>query len=59
MSDRVDFESLYTGSDDVALQRTHCRIASTEHLIRMKQAAGREKDLADIKALNDFPRPER
>jgi predicted nucleotidyltransferase len=55
----LDFESLYTGSDDVALQRTHCRIASTEHLIRMKQAAGREKDLADIKALNDFPRPER
>jgi len=54
----LDFESLYTGSDDVALQRTHCRIASTEHLIRMKQAAGRDKDLSDIKALNETQRPQ-
>jgi hypothetical protein len=49
----LDFESLYTDSDDVALQRTHCRIASAAHLIRMKQAAGRDKDLSDIRALHD------
>lgn len=52
----LDFESLYTNSDDVVLQRTHCRIASAEHLIRMKLAAGRDKDISDIKALYDCER---
>ena len=52
----LDFDALYASADDVALQRTHCRIASVAHLIQMKKIAGRDKDLSDIKALNDCDR---
>ncbi len=49
----LDFDALLSSAEEVALQRTHCRIASTEHLVQMKRAVGRDKDLQDIEALNE------
>ena len=49
----LDFETLYTQSIPVALGRSNCRIASVEHLIRMKQKAGRAKDIKDIEELRE------
>lgn len=49
----LEFETLYTQAVPVALERSNCRIASVEHLIAMKRRAGRDKDLKDIKELQD------
>lgn len=52
----LDFEELYTQSVPTALGRVTCRVASTEHLIQMKQKAGRPKDLNDIVELRERER---
>jgi predicted nucleotidyltransferase len=47
----IDFEELWRGAEEVALQGTTVRIASIDHLIEMKRLAGRPRDLRDIEAL--------
>lgn len=52
----LDFEELYGQADTLQLRRSACKVASVEHLIRMKQVAGRKKDLADIEDLREIER---
>jgi hypothetical protein len=47
----LDFESLWRDSVPVKLPDASPRIASIDHLIRMKQAAGRPQDVVDIDML--------
>ncbi len=47
----LDFDSLWRESVAVALSTASPRIASIDHLIAMKQRAGRPQDLADIDML--------
>ncbi len=47
----IEFEELWRGAEEVALQTTTVRIASIDHLIEMKRQAGRPRDLLDIEAL--------
>lgn len=47
----VPFAELLAGSTVTTLGSTPVRIASIEHLIAMKEAAGRDRDAADIEAL--------
>lgn len=47
----VPFEELWAAASVVNLGGHEVRIASIEHLIRMKSAAGRPQDLADIERL--------
>ncbi|MHB8404561.1 MAG: nucleotidyl transferase AbiEii/AbiGii toxin family protein [Gammaproteobacteria bacterium] len=52
----LDFETLYAQADSRQLMRSVCRVASVEHLIAMKRAVGRPKDLQDIEELQDKDR---
>lgn len=45
------FESLWERATRVEVEGQEVRLASPEHLVRMKREAGRPKDLEDIKAL--------
>lgn len=47
----VPFEDLHREADLVELAGTAVRVASRRHLIEMKRAAGRPRDLDDIAAL--------
>jgi hypothetical protein len=47
----LDFETLWRDAVLVALGPTSSRIASIDHLIMMKQQAGRPQDLIDIEKL--------
>jgi hypothetical protein len=47
----VSFEELWTGATLVAIAGIDVRVASVPHLIRMKEAAGRPQDLADVERL--------
>ena len=47
----VSFEELWTGATLVAIGGIDVRVASVPHLIRMKEAAGRPQDLADVERL--------
>ena len=47
----IPFEELWEQAVTVQLQDQAVRVASIEHLITMKKAAGRPQDLADIAAL--------
>lgn len=47
----IDFNSLYKDSKEVNLDNSKIRICSINHLIEMKQIAGRAKDLEDIRIL--------
>lgn len=49
----IEFDVLDAAASTVALRRTHCRIAAVEHLVQMKQEAGRPKDISDIKELRE------
>lgn len=49
----IDFEDLWAQATQIDLGPTRIRIASREHLIEMKAAAGRPQDLADIQRLRD------
>jgi hypothetical protein len=47
----MDFDSLWSQSTPVDLPGASLRIASIDHLILMKRAAGRAQDLIDIEKL--------
>jgi predicted nucleotidyltransferase len=47
----VPFEELWAHSQEVSIQGTRIRIASIEHLIKLKRQAGRPQDLTDIEQL--------
>ncbi len=49
--DPVPFEELYAASELLRAGRREVRVASVEHLIAMKVAAGRPRDLSDVEAL--------
>ena len=50
----LDFESLYRDSLLVPLATVNVRVASIDHLIAIKQAAGRPKDLDDVNRLAEL-----
>lgn len=50
-SEPLPFEQLYEQADVVSLAGAPVRVASKEHLLTMKRAAGRPQDLGDIAAL--------
>ncbi len=52
----MDFEALYRDSLLLTLQTTVVRVASVEHLIEIKRAAGRPKDLDDVNRLAGLPK---
>jgi hypothetical protein len=47
----VRFESVWRDSEEVSLERVSIRVASLEHLIRMKLHVGRPQDLIDVEWL--------
>lgn len=47
----IDFEELWSRSEDVPLSGTTARVASIPDLIRLKRLAGRPEDALDIEAL--------
>jgi hypothetical protein len=51
LSPEVPFEELWATASLMTLGGHDVRVASIEHLIRMKAAAGRPQDLADIERL--------
>jgi Uncharacterised nucleotidyltransferase len=52
----LPFEELWQGATEVALPTSRVRIASIDHLIRMKREAGRPQDLVDVDALETIRR---
>lgn len=52
----VDFNQLLSGSEKMLLEETEVHVASIEHLILMKEKAGRDTDKADIIALKEIQR---
>jgi hypothetical protein len=52
----IPFEELWRSSQLIALQGVDIRVASIEHLIRMKTLAGRPQDLSDIERLREIQR---
>lgn len=52
----IEYAELDAAATTVALRRTHCRVACVEHLVQMKKAAGRPKDLSDIQQLHERQR---
>lgn len=56
VEEQMPFEELWNGSQIVALDGIDIRVASIEHLIRLKALSGREKDLADIERLRAIQR---
>ena len=51
LSPAVPFEELWAAALETQIGRHDVRVASIDHLIRMKAAAGRPQDLADIERL--------
>lgn len=47
----LPFEELFADAESIQLEDGRVRVASVRHLIQMKRAAGRPKDLEDIAAL--------
>ena len=50
----MDFKSLYEDSLLMPLATTNVRVASIDHLIAIKQAAARPKDLDDVNRLTEL-----
>ncbi len=51
----LDFESLWSQATKVMIDAQEVRLASPAHLVKMKRAAGRPKDIEDIRALGFNP----
>jgi hypothetical protein len=47
----MDYQEIRAGSIVVELRGIRLPVVGLEHLVRMKRAAGRPRDLADIAAL--------
>ena len=56
IADVLPFEELWSDSRSIALDGVDIRVASIEHLIRMKTLAGRPQDLSDIERLREIQR---
>ena len=54
----VPFEELWEGAATMPIEGHAVRVASVEHLIRAKQAAGRPKDLEDVERLQALHPPQ-
>lgn len=54
----LDFDKLWAASSKFDLGDTECRIASVSHLIAIKRASGRDKDLQDVALLEELLRGE-
>jgi hypothetical protein len=54
VEDVVPFAELWAASQVVALEGVNIRIASIDHLVRMKTIAGRPQDMADIERLREI-----
>lgn len=52
----IGFDELWAEAVDVRLERTTVKVASIDHLIRMKREAGRPQDLSDVEALETIER---
>lgn len=52
----LPFEELWSRASTVTLGGRPIRVASIEHLIRMKRAAGRKQDAADVARLEEIAR---
>jgi hypothetical protein len=52
----MDFELLYRDAASLVVGQTSVRVASVQHLIAIKQAAGRPKDLDDAARLAELVR---
>jgi hypothetical protein len=52
----VPFDELWRGADVVEIAGVPVRVASVQHLLRMKRLAGRPRDLDDIAALEQLQR---
>jgi predicted nucleotidyltransferase len=52
----IPFEELWSRADTVAIGGRTIRVASIEHLIRMKRLAGRAQDAIDIQRLEEISR---
>jgi len=50
----IPYAELRAGSDILDVDGVPVRVASIEHLIRMKRATGRSQDLADAEALSQL-----
>lgn len=55
----IPWDELWTDAVPVDSGNGVIRVASIEHLVRMKQDSGRPQDLADIEALTDLPESHR
>lgn len=52
----VEFEQLWSNSEEIHLRHGFVRVASIPDLIELKRRAGRPKDLADIEMLEEIQR---
>ena len=59
VDDVLPFDELWRDSRLITLENTTLRIASIDHLIRLKTIAGRPQDLADIARLREVQSRER
>lgn len=50
----VSFEELWKSKKRVEIEKIKVYVPSLEHLIKMKKAAGRKKDLADLEFLKEI-----
>lgn len=51
----IDFEDLWSQATRVTIDGSEVHVASPAHLVQMKRAAGRPRDLEDIRALGFDP----
>lgn len=51
LAPKIPFDELWAAASVMNIGGSEVRVASVEHLIRMKAAAGRAQDLADIERL--------
>ena len=56
MENHIDFGTAYRNRKSVSLGHLSIPVASIPHLIKLKKIAGRERDLIDIRALEEIER---
>ena len=53
----IDIKECYAHRETISVEGVAVSVISREDLIINKKASGREKDLADVQMLEEFPRP--